>query len=84
MLKESGLPTLALSQVEGKVACFAAVPADRVESLAANTWLTPVLEQVGGRGGGKAAQAQGSGAEVGGMPRAVEVARSIAGDALGD
>jgi len=84
VIKETSLPTIALSVADGKVACFAAVPDGAVEALPANTWLKPVLEAVGGRGGGKAAQAQGSGPEVDGLAKAVEAARSIAGEALGE
>ena len=36
-----------------------------------------------GRGGGKPAQAQGSGTEVANLPKAVEVAREVASKALG-
>ena len=84
VLKEVQLPTLALSTAGGKVACFAAVPDGSVDALSANNWLQPVLAEVGGRGGGKPAQAQGSGPEVDGLPKAKEVALSIAGDALGE
>ena len=60
------------------------MPDERADALPANTWLTPVLAEVGGRGGGKPAQAQGSGTEVDGLPKAKEVALSIAGEALGE
>ena len=67
---------------DGKVACFAAVPSTSEKELPANTWLQPVLAEVGGRGGGKPGQAQGSGPDVGGMSKAVEVARAVAGSAF--
>ena len=54
-----------------------------VGELAANAWLQPVLAVVGGKGGGKGAQAQGSGALTDAMPEAAEVARATAGEALG-
>ena len=37
---------------------------------------------IGSKGGGKAAQAQGSGPDTDGLPKAVEVAKSIAAEAL--
>ena len=83
VVKASGLPVLALSEAGGKVNCFALVPDDAASQLPANAWLTPVLAEVGGRGGGKPLQAQGSGAEIDGLPKAVEVAKSIAGEKLG-
>ena len=83
VVKESGLPVLAVSEAGGKVNCFALVPDASAGALPANTWLQPVLAEVGGRGGGKPAQAQGSGADVGGLPKALEVAKSVAGEALG-
>ena len=74
---------LAVSANDGKVACFAAVPDGMSKYLAATAWLTPVLAEVGGRGGGKPAQAQGSGPDLDGIQRALEVAKSVAADALG-
>jgi len=83
VLKEANLPVLALSKTDGKVACFAAVPDALTDSIKANEWLKPVLEQVGGRGGGKPGQAQGSGATLDGYEKAIEVARSVATETLG-
>ena len=74
---------LALSAADGKVACFALVPDGCTEQLPANTWLQPVLAAVGGRGGGKAGQALGSGTDVDSLPAAVEKAKAVAADALG-
>ena len=81
--KQTGLATIALSVTDGKVACLASVPKESVEALPANTWLSTVLAEVSGRGGGKPAQAQGSGPEVANLPKAVEVAREVASKALG-
>jgi len=83
VLKQSGIAVLAFSTAAGRVSCFAAVPDDLVDDLSANAWLKPVLEDVDGRGGGKAAQAQGSGTNVDGMARAVDTARSVACELLG-
>ena len=83
VVKESGLPVLLLSAVDDKVMCNAGVPDECFDALKANTWLQPVLAELGGRGGGKPGQAQGSGTDVGGIAKAMEVARSIAGEALG-
>lgn len=83
VVKASGLPTLALSATDGKVNAFALVPDECVDTLAANAWLKPVLAEVGGKGGGKAEQAQGSGPQVDAMPKAAEVARAAADEALG-
>ena len=84
VVKETRLPVIALSVAGGKVGCMAAVPPDVLAGgqLAANTWLQGVLKEVDGRGGGKPAQAQGSGSDVDGLPRALEVARQLASDAL--
>ena len=81
--KQTGLATIALSVTDGKVACLASVPKESVEALPANTWLSTVLAEVSGRGGGKPAQAQGSGPEVANLSKAVEVAREVASKALG-
>ena len=81
--KQTGLATIALSVSGGKVACLASVPKESVEALPANAWLSTVLDEVSGRGGGKPAQAQGSGPEVANLPKAVEVAREVASKALG-
>ena len=81
--KQTGLATIALSVSGGKVACLASVPKESVEALLANAWLSTVLDEVSGRGGGKPAQAQGSGPEVANLPKAVEVAREVASKALG-
>jgi alanyl-tRNA synthetase len=81
--KQTGLATIALSVTDGKVACLASVPKESVEVLPANSWLSTVLAEVSGRGGGKPAQAQGSGPEVANLPKAVEVAREVASKALG-
>ena len=81
--KQTGLATIALSVTDGKVACLASVPKESVEALPANTWLSTVLAEVSGRGGGKPAQAQGSGPEVANLPKAVDVAREVASKALG-
>ena len=83
VLKQSGIAVLAFSTAAGRVACFAAVPDELVDILSANAWLKPVLEDVDGRGGGKAAQAQGSGTNVDGMERALDTARSVACELLG-
>ena len=84
VLKETGVAVLALSVDEdgGKVACYAAVPEAEVGALPANTWLQSVLKEVGGRGGGKPAAAQGSGSEVDGVPKAIETAKAIADEAF--
>ena len=83
VIKQTGLATIALSLTEGKVACLASVPEDRVGALPANTWLQTVLKEVSGRGGGKPAQAQGSGPEVANLAKAVEVASQVASEAFG-
>ena len=84
VLKETGVAVLALSidEASGKVACYAAVPDDEVTALPANTWLQSVLKEVGGRGGGKPAAAQGSGSELEGVPKAIETAKAIADEAF--
>jgi len=84
VLKKTNLAVLALAldAPNGKVSAMAAVPDASVGALSANEWLQPVLKEVGGRGGGKAASAQGSGADVGALPTAVETAKAIAAEAL--
>ena len=81
--KQTGLATIALSATDGKVPCLASVPEDCLGALPANTWLTTVLAEVSGRGGGKPAQAQGSGPDVDNLSKAVAVAREVASKALG-
>ena len=82
VIKEAGLPVLAMAAGGGRVSCFAAVPDELSETIPANTWLQAALAEVDGKGGGKAGQAQGSGSDVDGVPRAVEVARAMATEAL--
>jgi len=83
VLKQAALPVIALSKAGGKVACFAAVPDEQTDTLNAGAWLKPVLAEMGGKGGGKPAQAQGAGPDLAGYEKAIEVARAFAGDALG-
>ncbi|EOD34337.1 alanyl-tRNA synthetase [Emiliania huxleyi CCMP1516] len=84
VVKESGLAVFALSVVDGdKIACLASVPKGDADALPANSWLQTVLAEVNGRGGGRPAQAQGSGTDVAGLPKALEVARAMATEALG-
>ena len=61
---------------------MAAVPDADAEKLAANTWLQAVLKELDGRGGGKPTAAQGSGTAVAKVPSAVEIARTMALEAL--
>jgi alanyl-tRNA synthetase len=65
-----------------KVACFAAVPANLQQQLAANGWVGAALAPCNGRGGGKAASAQGSGSGVAQLPAAIEAAQAFASEAL--
>jgi len=81
-IKESAIAVMVLSAAADKVSCVAAVPNDRLEQLPANEWLQQVLSELNGRGGGKPAQAQGSGTELAAVPRALEIARSFANEAL--
>lgn len=80
VIKKVGLAVLVLSADEaaGKVAAMAAVPKGSEELLPANQWLKVVLDEVDGRGGGKANAAQGSGTAVGKVPGAIEVATAFA------
>lgn len=64
-----------------KVQVVSAVP-KAVDALKANEWLKAALEPVGGRGGGKAASAQGSGPGVDRLDDAVAAARDFAAAAL--
>ena len=82
VVKETNLATIALAVAGGKVGCCAAVPKELEGDLAANSWLQGVLAEVGGRGGGKPAQAQGSGPDVDALPKALEAAGKLAGEAL--
>ena len=82
VVKETNLATIALAVAGGKVGCCAAVPKELEGDLAANSWLQGVLAEVGGRGGGKPAQAQGSGPDVAALPKAVEAAKALASEAL--
>ncbi|KAL3930031.1 MAG: hypothetical protein SGPRY_001704 [Prymnesium sp.] len=65
-----------------KVACCAAVPESSTDKLPANKWLQPVLEELGGRGGGRPFSAQGSGSDINSMPKAVEIAKTVAAKAF--
>jgi len=80
VIKQCGIPVIALSASDDKVACVAAVPKEVEADMPANEWLTATLAAVGGRGGGKPSQAQGSGSDVAGMSRAKELARSFASE----
>ena len=84
VVKQTGLATFAMAvdADAGKVACMAAVPEADVGALAANKWLSAVLEKIEGRGGGKPTSAQGSGSAVDKVPEAIEKARDLAAAAL--
>ncbi|KAL1524223.1 hypothetical protein AB1Y20_019130 [Prymnesium parvum] len=84
ILKQTGVAVLALTvdAEAAKVACYAAVPDADVGTLPANTWLKPVLEELGGRGGGKPGAAQGSGSEISNVAKALEIAKAIADEAF--
>lgn len=49
---------------KGKAFVFAGVPAARSGALHAGQWLNAALAVLGGKGGGKPVQAQGSGPKV--------------------
>ena len=78
-----GLAVLVLSVDTSaeKVFALASVPGELQEALPANSWLKTALDAVGGRGGGKAASAQGSGADVAAVGTAVQAATSFASSA---
>lgn len=84
VLKQTKLPVMVLSADKdaGKVACMAAVPDDRTEALPADGWLQAALREVGGRGGGKAGSAQGSGTDLANMPSAIDAAKEFASGKL--
>ena len=82
VIKETGVAVLAISATDDKVACLAAVPKDSTEALPANAWLQHVLTAVSGRGGGKPGQAQGSGPDVAGVPKALDLAKEMASEAF--
>ena len=69
---------MALSVTADKVFAFASVPKELQPALPASEWLKGALEAIGGRGGGKAASAQGSGADVGGVGAAKQAAEDFA------
>jgi alanyl-tRNA synthetase len=81
---QKGSPSLAVAafSVAGeKVFAYASVPKELQPALPASEWLKGALEAVGGRGGGKAASAQGSGANLDGMAAAKQAAVDFAAEA---
>ena len=74
------LPCLFLSSdaEASKCSVFAAVPGDLSQKLNAGAWCKAVLEVLGGKGGGKANLAQGSGPNVDKAGDAAAVAEEFA------
>lgn len=73
---------LSVDAAAEKVFVFASVPKALQETLPANIWVSDVLGKVGGRGGGKAASAQGSGDQLTQVDAAVAAAKEVAHAAL--
>ena len=68
----------------GKVMVFASVPDEVVNSgLKADEWVQATLEVCGGRGGGKASNAQGQAPECDDVQRLLETANSFASERIG-
>ena len=61
-----------------KVFAYSSVPKELQPALPASEWLKGALEAIGGRGGGKAASAQGSGADVSAVGAAKQAAADFA------
>ena len=67
----------------GKILCMAQCgKASVAAGLKANEWCSSVLALIGGKGGGKPESAQASGANVGSLAQAMEVAEQFAMDKL--
>ncbi len=61
VLKRSALPTLLIGSEGGKASALAVVP--KGGSVDAKAWLAAALGACGGKGGGKADRAQGTGGD---------------------
>jgi len=70
---------LTVDQDAGKLFCLSNVSSDGItKGLKANEWVGKVAEIIGGKGGGKAESAQGSGNKVNAIDEAVKVAIEFA------
>ncbi|EFN57213.1 hypothetical protein CHLNCDRAFT_143654 [Chlorella variabilis] len=76
--KHPSLPVMFLTAGEDKALAYAGVPQDISKQLSAGDWIKEVLGTLGGRGGGKPTNAQGTGPEVGKVDEALQAAASFA------
>lgn len=67
---------------EGRLFCFAYVPDQQTADLKANEWVGAALAPLGGKGGGKADNAQGQAKEAKGVEEAIKVAQDFASKAV--
>lgn len=81
-----GLSFIAFSEEnpggEGRLFCFAYVPEEQTANLKANEWVAAALAPLGGKGGGKADNAQGQAKEAKGIEEATKAAQEFAMKAL--
>eukprot|EP00891_Asterochloris_glomerata_P009564 jgi/Astpho2/9564/fgenesh1_pm.00146_%23_11_t len=79
-----GLPLAIFSvdQGKGKALLYAGVPESLSSKLNAGAWAKPVLEVLGGKGGGKPTGAQGQGPNVDKIQEAMDKARELAEERL--
>ncbi|KAL4446750.1 hypothetical protein ABPG77_007994 [Micractinium sp. CCAP 211/92] len=76
--KHATLPVLFVSAGEDKALAYAGVPQDLSKQLPAGEWVKEALTALGGKGGGKPTNAQGTGPEVGKVDEALALATSFA------
>ena len=67
---------------KGKALAWAGVPTALTGKLSAGDWVKAALELLGGKGGGKPAQAQGQGPNIDKIGEAVEAAAKFAASKL--
>jgi len=67
---------------EGRLLCFAYVPDDKTSSLKANEWIGAALAPMGGKGGGKADNAQGQAKDSKAVSEGIRAAQEFASKAL--
>lgn len=78
-----GMAVMFFAQGDGKGLAYAGVPKDVSTKLPAGDWVKGALEVLGGKGGGKATNAQGMGPNVEAIPDAAKVAEEFAAMKLG-
>lgn len=76
------LPLMLVAADDGKFMGYAEVPKAESTKLSAAEWLNTALEVCGGKGGGKAVNAQGQARDGSKWQEAVEAAREFAVKAL--